>query len=242
MSAPNPTILLHVSDLHGRRPWFDWIAAQAEKQGWGVAISGDMLNGDAVQTYAELKREIESQKTWIKNWVRAVRFPLFICSGNHDVILDEDATWLRGLARPGVTVNGCGHLADRIIAFLPWACGPEAFLTPQTLAADIWLHHQPPAESGLSHAETDDAMDFGSDNLVAALSPAWMANTRLVLSGHVHTSKRWHAHCGQALCFNVAPHDFSTAVPRHIIIDLGAGTAVLNDDDQRERVSLQKWA
>ena len=244
VAPPRSAILLHVSDLHAQRPWFDWVAEQAERNNWAVAISGDLLNGNDTLGYAKFERQLKRQVVWISKWVREARFPLFVCSGNHDIMPDVDTTWLRTLARPGVTVDGqVGTLTGRTLACLRWDCGPEAFLNADVLAADIWLHHAPPSECGLSRTGcATHEMDFGSDNLYSALSPAWQARARLVLSGHVHKAPQWNARCGDALCLNAAPADFSSVTPKHILIDLAAGTADLCQDARSERTSLRSWA
>ncbi len=103
MSLP-ATTLLHVSDLHARRPWFDWVSLQAEALGCAVVVSGDLLDVDARATPSSLGRQAE----WIAAWVKAAHFPLFICSGNHDAGLDLnlDTSWLLALATPTITVDG----------------------------------------------------------------------------------------------------------------------------------------
>ena len=87
--------LLHLSDLHGNKTWFAWVAREASTKGYSVAISGDLVDADAHQGLSALKRQMD----WVSDWVRAADFPLFLCSGNHDIVLDDNADWLRALAR-----------------------------------------------------------------------------------------------------------------------------------------------
>ena len=227
--------LLHLSDLHGNKTWFDWVAREAAANGYGVAISGDLVDADAHQGIRALKRQID----WVSAWVRAADFPLFLCSGNHDIVLD-DADWLRALARPGVTVDGgFGVFGDQSISCLPWGSEAVEFLRPEVLQADVWLHHAPPVECGLGRSDYgSQPMDFGSDDLFAALSPAWGARAQLVLSGHVHTSPKWQAMCGRALCLNAAGDNPVATVPKHVLIDLKAGEAILKSGHMVDMVTL----
>lgn len=233
-----PAKLLHVSDLHAHRPWFDWVALEAEQNHWSVALTGDLLNIDRQADFAEMRR----QTKWIGEWVQAARFPLFICSGNHDHLpYEKDAGWLRALARPGVTVDGQrGIIGGFNVVCLPWTSGPETFLQPDVLAADIWLHHAPPSECEI--ARTADGCDWGSGDLSSALTPVWQARVRLVLSGHVHASHHWHTTIGDTLCLNTAPLDFSASIPKHIRIYLHAGHAELRETAANERIKLRPWS
>ncbi len=226
--------LLHLSDLHGNKTWFDWVAKQARATGCAVAISGDLVDADAHQASSALKRQMD----WISVWVRSADFPLFLCSGNHDIVLDDNADWLRALARPGVTVDGgIGVFGDRSITCLPWGSEAQAFLRTEVLQADIWLHHAPPTECGLGRSDYGgQPMDFGSDDLFAALSPAWGARTQLVLSGHVHTATKWQAKCGRALCLNAAGDNPHASVPNHVLIDLAAHTAILQNGPATDKI------
>ncbi len=239
-ARPGAAQLLHVSDLHGNQEWFEWVARTATQLGCAVAISGDLINVDAKSD----ARDLDRQTKWVRAWVRAARFPLFLSSGNHDLVFDETGQWVRDLAWPGVTVDGCtGSYAGRKIACLPYITGPDDFISPEVLGADIWLHHEPPVECGLSHAPDDEnEMDYGSDDLYAALTPAWQARVRLVLSGHIHRAPQWQARCGNALCLNAATADFRLKAPKHVLIDLAAGTARLVEGEREERVRLPAWA
>ncbi len=229
--------LLHLSDLHGNKTWFYWVAKQARATGCAVAISGDLVDADAQQASSALKRQID----WIGTWVRAIDFPLFLCSGNHDIVLDDNADWLRALARPGVTVDGgVGVFGDWTIACLPWGSEAVDFLRPNVVEADVWLHHAPPSECGLGRSDDGgQPIDFGSDDLFAALSPAWGARAKLVLSGHVHTATKWQAKCGRAICLNAAGDNPLATVPKHVLIDLKAGEAILKSGHMVDRVTLR---
>jgi Icc-related predicted phosphoesterase len=228
--------LLHLSDLHGNKPWFDWVAKQARATGCAVAISGDLVDADAHQGISALKRQMD----WISAWVRTADFPLFLCSGNHDIVLSDNADWLRDLARPSVTVDGgIGGFGSRSITCLPWGSESEEFLRPEVLKSDVWLHHAPPSECNLGRSDYGgQSMDFGSDDLFAALSPAWGARAQLVLSGHVHTATKWRAKCGNALCLNAAGDNPNAPVPKHVLIDLEASTAILRNGLMVDMVRL----
>jgi hypothetical protein len=137
------------------------------------------------------------------------------------------------------SVIGIGVFGDRSIACLPWGSEADAFLRPAVLQADVWLHHAPPTECGLGRSDDGgQPIDFGSDDLLAALSPAWGARAQLVLSGHVHKATKWQAKCGKVLCFNAAGDKPNAPVPKHVLIDLAARTAILRNGLMVEMVRL----
>jgi Icc-related predicted phosphoesterase len=229
--------MLHLSDLHGNKTWFAWVAREASTKGYSVAISGDLVDADAHQGISALKRQMD----WVSDWVRAADFPLFLCSGNHDIVLDDNADWLRALARPGVTVDGgIGVFGGRSIASLPWGCDAVGFLRTEVLKADVWLHHAPPTACGLGRSDGGgQPIDFGSDDLFAALSPTLGARAQLVLSGHVHTATKWQAKCGRTLCLNAAGDNPNAPLPKHVLIDLEGGEAILKSGHMVDMVSLR---
>ena len=120
-----------------------------------------------------------------------------------------------------------------------WGCDTEEFLLPKVLKSDVWLHHAPPSECSLGRSDYGgQSIDFGSDDLFAALSPGWGARAQLVLSGHVHTATKWQAKCGHALCLNAAGDNPNAPVPKHVLIDLEASTAIMRNGLMVEMVRL----
>jgi hypothetical protein len=101
--------LLHVSDLHNRPHWFEWVAAQA------CSYDAVCLSGDLLDVFGTAKTSLRAQAKWTREWLRDFPGRLFVCSGNHDWwdsggVVDNDAHggWLDKMARPEVTVDGQG--------------------------------------------------------------------------------------------------------------------------------------
>ena len=114
--------LLHVTDLHFRARWFEWVSGQAPHYD-AVCIAGDLL--DMLGT---AKTSLRAQAEWTQAWLREFPGRLFVCSGNHDWWdrggSEDTGThggWLDQVARPEVTVDGqgapCGDLFISCHAF-----------------------------------------------------------------------------------------------------------------------------
>ena len=66
--------LLHTTDLHFNKQWFEWIESQ-ENYFDIFCISGDLLESRKEET-------LQEQIAWITSWVRGFSKPLFICIGS----------------------------------------------------------------------------------------------------------------------------------------------------------------
>ena len=212
--------LLHVSDLHFRAHWFEWVAEQSRYYD-AVCLSGDLLDMFSIH-----QTPLRAQSKWVREWLRQFPGRLFVCSGNHDWwdadgVVDTDAhcCWLDKMARPEVTVDGQGAYCGEYFIF----CHPFRFPTgwPQAPQGKwILLHHLPPASARTAIGGTGDN-DNGdpelADVLTTAARPPW-----IVLSGHVHKPKSWWDKCGSVWSLNPA-FDATASFPNHITIDTGLG-------------------
>ena len=202
--------ILHVADLHFRKPWFAWLAEQAPQYD-AVVIAGDLLD-----LFARHETPLGVQAEWVAGWIRACPGKLLIVSGNHDYEYRE-AGWLKCDLRPGVFVDGqTTQIGGYKVALLGWAPGP----IPRE--ADILIVHAPP--SGLPLALDAKGRDGGWSSTREAVE---RLQPRLVLSGHVHDSATWSYKLGPSRCLN-AGCNLTAALPRCIEINLGAGYAELH--------------
>lgn len=199
--------ILHCTDFHGNKRWFDWLTHASDRHD-AICLSGDLL---ARECWAQGEREIP----WITDWVRSFPRPLFICSGNHDIVErttgEIDATWLMALRTERVSVDGdLRRFCDVEFQCVPWfgspmACGPWAAV----------ITHCPPA--GLRTAIARGGASFGDEALRDLLDTGWMT-PRFVLSGHVHDPQDWNARTGNVWSFNPG-YERSAKTPNHITID-----------------------
>ena len=216
--------ILHISDFHYRLPWFDWLVSQAPLFD-GIVLAGDLLDqfNPAIGQIAEISRRLAA-------FPCTPTRPLFVCSGNHDTPPSgrgslgagkpgRSGDWLRALARPGLIVDEQTWPGPPVIGVAPWAGRPTAPWTwPE--AAAIVVVHAPPAGTALS-VGPGSARDDGDNEVRDAILDY---SPRLVLSGHVHASRRWHATLGDTLCLNPGC-DLGASIPRHIVIDTLLGFA-----------------
>ncbi|HRJ46108.1 MAG TPA: metallophosphoesterase, partial [Opitutaceae bacterium] len=126
--------LLHVSDLHFRRPWFHWLRNDAPAHD-ALVISGDLLD--------HRLPDVPAQMAWVGEWLQASPVPVVVSSGNHDLEWDaaryrwQPAYWLRRLSPP-VYPDGT-VLEHGSLALAPIACTQH----PRSAAADGWVVHTP---------------------------------------------------------------------------------------------------
>jgi predicted phosphodiesterase len=200
--------ILHVSDFHYNKRWFDWLLHRAPAHDLAV-MSGDMLDVASATPHRK-------QIAWVSDWLDAYPRPLSLCSGNHDLEWDDRTErwtppyWLRDLSNPLVRTDG-----ERVdlngLSLLNIGCATR----PKGARADIWVVHAPP--TGTYVAARVGGGTGGDPDLVA---PVRRYAPRLVLSGHVHSPLHWRDHAGTTLFLNPgrkAGADF----PNHILIDTG---------------------
>ena len=213
--------LLHVSDLHFRTHWFEWVTMQAARFD-AVCFSGDLLD-----VFPNANTSLREQSKWMRAWLRDFPGRMYVCSGNHDWwppqehVNDNDAQgrWLKKAARPNVRVDGTSEIFNGFrFVCCPWFGAPAA---PGPEPAVV-LVHTPPLGTPLS---SDLGREVGDPEVAAAVRK--LPEDSLVLSGHIHDPKRWSHKLGLAWCFNPGV-DFSAKVPNHIVIDTVAGNAIFH--------------
>ena len=75
--------ILHITDLHGHQSFYEWVKAQS--QHYDVFyISGDLI-GNTPSMKTQLSTDFD-QMHFVIQWLEQITIPVFICSGNHDVI------------------------------------------------------------------------------------------------------------------------------------------------------------
>ena len=204
--------LLHVTDFHFREPWFHWLAAQAPN------YDACCLTGDMLEMFLGSRIGVRTQARWVRDWLREFPGQLYACTGNHDwwpsddrvVDNDADGGWLRRAARPGLVLDGETECHDGYrFTCCPWTHTPAV----ETMMPSVVLVHAPPLATPVSSEMGSEVGDPDVAATVGKLAPG-----SLVLSGHVHQPRRWHARVGPAWCFNPGV-DFSSDVPNHIVID-----------------------
>jgi predicted phosphodiesterase len=206
--------ILHVSDLHFHQPWFRWVAAHAGDFD-AVAISGDLLD-------LFHRTPVESQIPWVCEWLASIEVPLVVCSGNHDVQDSRVCTWL----------SQCGAVREQVFTdrqiLRQGKCSFEAVpfgkLPLRGGEHHIVVTHVPPAGAPTA-CWMAEGIDGGDMRLARSLATTKDA-PRLLLSGHVHLPRRWHARAGSIWSFNPGSSpEAHPLVPNHIAVDLARGTA-----------------
>jgi Icc-related predicted phosphoesterase len=197
--------ILHVTDFHFNKRWFDWLLHRAPAHHL-VVMSGDMLDLSAATPH---RRQIE----WVSNWLNDFPRPICVCSGNHDLEWDGEAErwtpayWLRDLVNPGLWTDG-QRVELNGISFL----NIGATTRPKGGAADVWVVHAPPSKTLVSTRA--NGTDAGDPDLV---SPSRRYAPRLVLSGHVHNPLHWRERRNEILFLNPG-RSAEGAFPNHILV------------------------
>ncbi len=191
--------ILHVTDLHFNRRFFDWVV-DVRSFFDVICLTGDLLE-DSLITAVDKENQID----WVRQWLKEFDAPVLVCSGNHDEQLDlsldldqlcsidqdgatdegevfdaqDSAPWLKNIDSPMVAVDN----EIRVFSGVTFGCIPYQCDEFERFAScDVVLYHEPP--SGLSVARTH-SQDIGCPRMRSALkekliSPDWL------LSGHVH--------------------------------------------------------
>jgi predicted phosphodiesterase len=200
--------ILHVSDFHYRKPWFAWLATQAPDCDL-ICHTGDFLDlFGSVPVPDQIRR--------VASWLARLRSSLLFCSGNHDVEAEagQAGAWLRGLLSPFAW--GDGTIMSRSgVTLVSSGWGTPCHLEGP---ADVLLRHAPPGgcATAVSRADGRDWGDFElGEDLRSGLIPAM----DIVLSGHQHAPRCWHARCGAAVSFNPG-FNAGAEVPNYILLDL----------------------
>ncbi len=200
--------ILHVTDLHYSKRWFDWLLDQAPPHDL-LVISGDLLDLASVTPHRK-------QIAWVLGWLNAYPRPLCVCSGNHDLEWFDAAEhwvpayWLRDRVNPVVWVDGQRVTFDGV-SILNIGCTTR----PKGAPADVWVVHAPP--TGTLVSTRDIGLEGGDPELVG---PVRRYAPRVVLSGHVHQPMRWYHDTGSTLYLNPGCNR-DAAFPNHILVETG---------------------
>lgn len=197
--------ILHVTDFHFNKRWFNWLATSAPDHDL-LVMSGDLLDlADATPH--------RRQVAWISGWLAEFPGKVSLCSGNHDLEWNSElerwtpAYWLRDLAGPNTWIDGQRLTIDGL-SVLNIGCTTH----PKGAPADVWVVHAPPTNSLVSLTSTGG--DGGDPDLVEAVRHH---SPRLVLAGHVHDSLHWREWSGGTLLLNPG-YNAAGEFPNHILI------------------------
>jgi predicted phosphodiesterase len=209
--------ILHISDLHMNKRWFDWVAANARRFD-ACCLSGDLLD---MFTFDQLQSSEKTQTSWALRWLATFPGRLFVCSGNHDYLIGEGAAWLQAARSSNVSVDGdSAALGDWNVFCKPW----EGEVIPRGELV-VLLAHAPPERLEVSTDGAGDHGSFETSDITGSLPPG-----SVVLSGHVHRPQSWHSNLGRVLCLNPGFGDPRSAVPNHTVVDLS-----------KRRVTFHGW-
>jgi Icc-related predicted phosphoesterase len=197
--------ILHVTDFHFNKRWFDWLLHRAPAHDLTV-MSGDLLDLASPTPHRQ-------QIAWVSDWLTRYPRPLSVASGNHDLEWHDrterwmPAYWLRYIANPNVWVDGqCMKMSGASILNIGCTTRPKGG------EADIWVVHAGPTRKLVTARSTGG--DGGDPDLNASVR---RYVPRLVLSGHVHDPVHWRHHDEATLFLN--PGCVSEAgIPNHILV------------------------
>lgn len=197
--------ILHVSDFHYNKAWFDWLLNDAPPHDV-VAMAGDMLDLTSPTPHNE-------QIAWVTAWLKEYPGAMVVCSGFHDLEWSDDserwtpAYWLRNIGNPRVWTDG-QRVTWGGVSIFSIGCTTR----PKGAEADVWVVHVPPAQSAVAlRATGGDGGDAGLASAVRRHAP------RILLSGHVHNPMQWHDRFGSTLCLNPGRHDADC--PNHLLVN-----------------------
>jgi Icc-related predicted phosphoesterase len=197
--------ILHVTDFHFNKRWFDWLLHRAPPHDLTV-MTGDMLNlADATPQ--------RKQIAWVRDWIDAYPRLMCLCSGNHDLEWDAEferwtpAYWLREIGNANVWTDG-QRVELNGVSILNIGCTTR----PKGGEADIWVVHAAPNNTLVTARATGG--DGGDPDLG---EPVRRYAPRLVLSGHVHDPMHWREHHEPTTYLN--PGRAADALfPNHILV------------------------
>ena len=195
--------LFHATDLHFNQAWFAYITYHQHEVD-AICITGDFLEESHDVS-------IQDQVTWIHAWMHSIKIPLFVCSGNHDLDVNE-GTWLSGLE--------CAYsdTSQATIKGVRFGCVP--YVAPDFLeydTCDVMLYHLPPSKTATAeHENTHD--DWGDPELHRLLKRR-LLTPKVLLCGHLHTPKKRIDTLGTTSIYN-AGSNVRLNVPLHHIITI----------------------
>lgn len=163
--------ILHITDLHFNKHWFEWIADQ-QKNYDVFCITGDFLEDSKEETLLE-------QIEWVTNWMKQFKKPLLICSGNHDIEELENDDWFNHIS------NVYSDNTIKTINGIKFGCIP--YIAPDFYEydeCDVILYHLPPSHTKTAiHNETNE--DWGDKELYRSIKNG-VLTPNILLCGHMH--------------------------------------------------------
>lgn len=199
--------ILHVSDIHANQAWLEWLVK--ESSGYGlICLTGDTLNLGAIDT------DPAEQTARVVPYLKRVRSPLAIVSGNHDelpLVGFESSNWLRELRAEDVWTDGDAfNFGGHSFRCVGW-CDP----LPGGLVADFWLVHAPPF--GVPTSTVAGGVSHGCESLRARCLSGHGA--RWILSGHIHSPLAHWTQVRGSTSLNTG-RGMHSSIPNHTVIDL----------------------
>lgn len=197
--------ILHITDFHFNKRWFDWLLHRAPAHDLTV-MSGDMLDLASATSHRK-------QIAWVSDWLGRYPRPMCVASGNHDLEWHDEterwmpAYWLRSIGNPNVWSDG-QRIELNGTSILNIGCATR----PKGGEADIWVVHAGPTRNFVTARAS--GRDGGDPDLNAAVR---RYAPRLVLSGHVHDPQHWRHHENGTLFLNPG-RDAHADFPNHILV------------------------
>ena len=198
--------ILHVTDFHFNKSWFDWLLDRAPAHDVTV-FSGDLLD---LAVATPQRRQIE----WVSQWLSEYPRPMCVSSGNHDLEWNSEAEcwmpayWLRDVVNPLVWTDGQRVFLNGM-SFLNIGAATH----PKGGDADVWVVHAPPSKTLV--ARRADGVDAGDPDLVSATR---RHAPRLMLAGHVHSPTHWREQRNGTLLLNPGCSK-DAPFPNHILVN-----------------------
>ena len=195
---------MHATAIHYNKFACDWLS-ENQKQADVICLTGDFLD-----TRTDAADSLSVQVDFFLAWFRSFSIPLFICSGNHDVLFNN-GLWLTIDDTHSVHADNSRTSINGIkFGCVPYGANLESFAN-----CDVLLHHEPP--SGSKTAK-QNGTDLGSITLRQALKTK-VLNPRYVLCGHVHKPLRLAVKIGGCVVVN-AGGIHSDKQPSHAMIEV----------------------
>jgi len=196
--------ILHTTDLHFNKHWFEWIANQQKKYDI-FCITGDFLEDRKEENLLE-------QIDWITHWMKSFKKPLFICSGNHDIEELENEDWFNNIS------NIYSDNTTKTIDDIKFGCIP--YIAPEFddfWNCDVILYHLPPANTKTSkHKDTEN--DWGDKQFARYLKNG-LLKPKIVLSGHMHYPIATNDKIKTTMIYNPGVNKKSD-IPNHLVIEV----------------------
>lgn len=230
--------LLHVTDLHFNRRQFDWLYRQRGNAD-ATCISGDLL---CSRLDAPLSKP--EQAHWISAWLQAFDTPLFLCSGNHDLIeadapdeIDLDALFAGYDDDSEDFLDTTEPTNDPEARWLRDICNPHVHGDASITRLDgitigcipyanddysryadchVLLHHLPPRGSAQALAPSGD--EWGCERFQIQLQHRLLKPGH-ILCGHVHAPAARQSTIGATLVSNPGATPGAT-MPNHLFLDI----------------------